>query len=711
MPRLMTAVLVVVVVATIALPGAARAQPGGRAGPLVDRLAARDAVPHELIVGFRSGADATTRTAARARAGADFQRALLLPQTQVVRVTGPLDQAVARLEAQPGVRYAEPNLRVHAAAAPPNDPRFGELWGVRNTGQTVGTVAGVPGVDTNALAAWDTTRGAGQIVAIVDSGVDVTHPEIAPNVWTNPGEIPGNGIDDDANGKIDDVHGWDFVARDADPDDENEHGTHVAGTTAAVANNGAGVAGVAPEAHVMPVRALDAEGAGSAADVSDGIVYAVNEGATVVNLSLGGRAFSQTQSDAVDVARARNAVVIAAAGNDGTDNDAPGTPSYPCDLPQSNLVCVAAIAADGSLASYSNRGTTSVDVAAPGSGVLSTVPPFEPVFADPFTVPLAGRWATTGVGGPWDLSSLAFTSPSTSVADSPSGNYAPNSDARVTMVSPAPTARRAGCRLAYQLNLAVESGADAFSAGVAGSDGVPTWLAILDGTSNGQFVPFEHSLQGLAGQDVRAVLRLTSDGSVQFDGAYVDDLTISCRTTVHSDADYTALSGTSMATPHVAAVAALVRAAAPWATADQAAAAVKAGTVPLASLSGRVVSGGRVDAVRALLAAPPNPNPPPPPGPGAPGAPGTPGGGSPTGCSTLRGAARARCRLRARIQRTCGTVQGRRSKAQCARRVRAIVRCEALPRDTRRARARRAACLDRARRIGARPRRAARAGR
>ena len=152
--------------------------------------------------------------------------------------------------ADPAVRYAQPNYKVYADAAPPSDPSFGRLWAPQNTGQTVGGVSGTAGDDIGALSAWDVSTGSPNVtvtVAVIDTCVDFTHPDLGAQLaWTNPAEIAGNGLDDDGNGYGDDVHGWDFVNHDDDPSDDNDHGSHVTGTIAAPAGNGIGVAGIAP---------------------------------------------------------------------------------------------------------------------------------------------------------------------------------------------------------------------------------------------------------------------------------------------------------------------------------------------------------------------------------------------------------------------------------------------------------------------------------
>ncbi|MDD1729779.1 MAG: S8 family serine peptidase [Methanospirillum sp.] len=254
------------------------------------------------------------------------------------------------------------------ASVTPNDPGFSLLWGLHNTGQT--PFSGTADADIDAPEAWDTTVGsASVVVALVDTGVDYTHEDLAANIWTNTGEIAGNGIDDDKNGYIDDIRGWDFANTDNNPMDDHGHGTHCAGIISAVGNNKTGVAGVNWNATIMPLKFLDSSGSGYTSDAISAILYANKMGAKIISNSWGGTEYSRALKEAID---ASSAVVVCAAGNDATNIDS--VPLYPASYPGSNIISVAATDYKDKLASFSNYGITSVDLAAPGVKIRSTYP-------------------------------------------------------------------------------------------------------------------------------------------------------------------------------------------------------------------------------------------------------------------------------------------------------------------------------------------------
>ena len=275
-------------------------------------------------------------------------------------------EAITLFSAADGVLFAEADYTLGVQAIP-NDPSFGSNWGLNNTGQTGGTAD----ADIDAPEAWDTARGTGQhIVAVIDTGVLHTHPDLAANIWRNAGEIAGDGIDNDANGYVDDLHGYDFVNNDGNPTDDNGHGTHVAGTIGAVGNNGIGTSGVAWTTKIMALKFLGASGSGSTSGAVSAIYYAVDNGATILNNSWGGGGYSQTLYDAIAYAQASGVIFVAAAGNAASDNDT--VANYPSNYAVANVVAVASTTATDGLSSFSNYGANTVALGAPGSSIYST---------------------------------------------------------------------------------------------------------------------------------------------------------------------------------------------------------------------------------------------------------------------------------------------------------------------------------------------------
>jgi subtilisin family serine protease len=312
-----------------------------------------------LLVRLRPGISAAGEVAAFSSLSATITREI--PQLDLLSLSVPAGEAEAALAAlrqDPAVLYAEPDVRARAALVP-DDPGWGQQWALRNIG---------------APRAWDVARGRPDVViAVLDTGVTLNHPDLAPGLWKNMGEIASNWQDDDGNSYADDVWGWHFyhawngtgfeARADAYVADDHGHGTHVAGIAAAALDNGVGVAGLAGGARLMTLKVLDRYGVGWYSDIAAGIVYAVDNGAHIINMSLGGAEPSQALQDAVDYAHARGVLVVAAAGNGDTGVLYPAA----CE----HVLAVAATDSDDARASFSNHGPQ-VDVAAPGVDIYST---------------------------------------------------------------------------------------------------------------------------------------------------------------------------------------------------------------------------------------------------------------------------------------------------------------------------------------------------
>ena len=286
------------------------------------------------------------------------------------------DKAIAlkALRANSIITIADPNWIYHTSKTP-NDPDYKKLWGLSNSGDVDASGSrGVKGIDIGAEAAWEKTTGSKDvIVAIIDTGVDFKIPDLTSNAWTNQKEANGvAGVDDDANGYIDDIHGYNFADDKGDSTDDHGHGSHCAGTIGARGDDGVGVAGINWNVSIMAVKFLDKDGSGSLANAIKAIDYARKNGAQVLSNSWGGGAFAQTLFDSIALTEKAGELFVAAAGNDGSDSDK--TPAYPASFKIENIISVAAIDKRGELADFSNYGATTVHLAAPGVDIYSTAP-------------------------------------------------------------------------------------------------------------------------------------------------------------------------------------------------------------------------------------------------------------------------------------------------------------------------------------------------
>jgi subtilisin family serine protease len=315
-----------------------------------------------VLVRFEPGASPRQRVDVRALVSALSAKSLPLPGLEVLEIAPAVSVpvAVALLERSPVVAYAEPDY-TRAATFALDDPYLPSLWGYDS-----------PRAGIDAPRAWDLGGGAGAPVAVVDSGLDLEHPDLAPNVWRNPGESgqgrESNHVDDDGNGFVDDWRGWDWVDDDNEPADRNGHGTHVSGTIAAQGNDRRGIAGIAWDGAVLSLRVLNENAVGSVSGLVSAYAYAREQRIPIVNASVEEAHYSRSEYEAM--AYAPETLFVVAAGNDSSDVDRART--FPCDYDLDNVICVAAIGRDGALADFSNYGAHSVDLAAPGAGILST---------------------------------------------------------------------------------------------------------------------------------------------------------------------------------------------------------------------------------------------------------------------------------------------------------------------------------------------------
>jgi subtilisin family serine protease len=337
-----------------------------------------------VLVRFKSSASVSDRASARAQINGSLRRAYhLVSGLEHVALHGGLDvkQAIGILRRLPFVAYAEPNYAIHLNQQVPNDEYFPEQWALHNTGQDsmFGVwLGGTPDADVDWPEAWVAAAGNGAVVAVMDTGIDYRHTDLAANVWENTAEANGvAGVDDDGNGYVDDIRGWDFVNEDNNPLDGHGHGTHVAGTIAAVGHNNKGVTGVMWGGQVMALKIFDDTGAGFLADALEGLQYAVAMGVRISNNSWGYSEIlpeevddHQALYDAIAASAANGHLFVAAAGNDAVDTDT--LPHYPSSFDLDNIVAVAATDNYDQLAWFSSYGDVSVDLAAPGDYVFST---------------------------------------------------------------------------------------------------------------------------------------------------------------------------------------------------------------------------------------------------------------------------------------------------------------------------------------------------
>jgi subtilisin family serine protease len=515
----------------------------------------------------------------------------------------------------PEIEEAELN-KLYKHQAYPNDSHFNKLWYLNNVGQNVNGRTGTQGADISALEAWDIETGNQDIViAVIDSGVAYDHPDLINNIWTNNNEIAGNNVDDDDNGYVDDIHGWDFVNSDNNPSDYSVdlygdgHGTHVAGIIAGQGNNGIGVSGVMWRASIMPLQIFDIfqissfdAGVIQLISIIEAIAYAVDNGAKIINCSFGGSGYSSFMFDVINYAHQNGVLVVVAAGNYGSDNDI--SPFYPANYELPNILSVAATNELDQLAAYSNFGDQTVHVAAPGgsinANIFSTTPPSrELLFADNFESG-GSQW---NVGANYEFWTTYFdTSFLTNIAQDSVGNYANNEFSWIENVIPINATNCRGLHLQFDFFHSLQTGYDFFNVEVSLDK-----IYYVDLIEPKTGFSSEILTQYIWTNDLEAgefYLRfsLTSDSLYTYDGVYLDNIILTGVPWVFNGNEYAFKSGTSMAAPVVSGILGLLWSYAPNLSHLEVKSTLLNTVDQLSSLSGKVVANGRVNAFNALQA-------------------------------------------------------------------------------------------------------------
>jgi subtilisin family serine protease len=594
--------------------------------------AATGLMPDAVIVQWSTEADRGDRVDARAEAEVTFAADLGNRRFQLVETEPGQTEtaAVAELEADPAVAVAERD-GYRSLDAAPDDPLFGQLWGLRNDGLGIGAAGtALAAADVNAVAAWE--RGIGTpetIVADIDSGYRFDHPDLANVAWTNPAEAGGvAGVDDDSNGVVDDLHGADFVGpdgeaatTDGDPTDEDMlsggHGVHTAGTIGAQGDNGIGITGVAQDVRIMPLRVCSRfpavkDNRCRISSIVAAINYAAAEGARVANMSLGGTTAFQTEINAI--AAAKETLFVISAGNDGSDNDgggaAPAGHHYPCDyVPPAeafpavpgaidNIICVAATDQSDELADFSDWGATSVDIAAPGTEILSTYP-FTTQLEDTFAAEdFEVRWLPTGSSKGFDRTDQA---PLTSFGMTDSEGAPVPETVRETTSAPVTIPANGGCRLNQTRRLFLDDTAHyRYAVLLEGDEEISSSPESTTGTGlERRFLDLPAAFK--AGGSVQIQFRFTAGTAPSpAAGVWLDDISLVCAQALGEASAYGFLDGTSMAAPHVSGAAGLLFSLEPTATVTEVRSAVLEGVDAIPSLAGFTTTGGRLDIPKAL---------------------------------------------------------------------------------------------------------------
>ena len=557
-------------------------------------------VSGELIVKFHDDIGSASRAATMNRHGHILMEELGRRGIEHIKLNKgeSVEAAIAAYQNEPGIDFVAPNYYYYTSALP-DDPLFSQQWSLHNTGQTV--VAnptgpdpvmptdnpGTSGADMGLESAWDQiTDCSSVVVAVVDSGVNYNHQDLAANMWNGGAAYPN--------------HGYNFVDNNDDPMDLYGHGTHVSGIIAAVGNNGVGTTGVCWKASLMAVRVTDAAGRATSANVAKGIIFAVTNGAKVINLSLGQPNLDPTLQTAVSTANTAGVVLVTAAGNYGEDNDT--TPIYPCSFNFPNIICVAALDQSYALASFSNYGASTVHVAAPGVNVVSTWSGTDTTVTDALT---SGWTFRDSAGASWGYETATGAQESSFNVmvnpfnyDGKTVSYSSQADAWTYKKFNLSGADSAVASFYYFLDVAPQSGV-VVEADPSGGDPSQTGSAIgvLDQSTGGQAAYASYDVGSCLTATCSFGLELEAEGGV---GHGIAVALFGIQKLQINPTSYDVLSGTSMAAPHVTGLVAMILAYNPSYTPADAIQSVENGGTSIPWLAGKTTTGKAVNAMGSL---------------------------------------------------------------------------------------------------------------
>ena len=555
--------------------------------------------PDEVLVKLKNSSNSSVQNFSR-KYNAKLSRKVDTRGLMKIKINSKktVEQIVAEMNNDPRVEYAQPNFLYHLNATP-NDPRFAQMWGLKNTAQTIVSAGGpgspsssgnpgTTGKDMNLQEAWDhITNCNSVVVAVVDSGVNYNHEDLAANMWDGSPTYPN--------------HGYNFYDSNDDPMDLNGHGTHVAATIGAVGNNNTGTVGVCWSTKIMALRVSDAAGSIDTADIVSAVNFAVTNGADIINMSLGGGSFDNAFDTALNSARTAGIVVVVAAGNDGANNDNGTDPVYPCNYTHANLICVAAVTQRYDLASFSNYGSTSVDVAAPGVNIVSGWNGNTTTLTDS----LSSGWtsSTTTTSG-WGYGTVNTTVGTLNTLANPTNydgvnTYNNNTDDRIwkSFNLTAYAAATISYYSIWDFNTS-----DIMRAYVDNAAGDPVAANnIFDASSassNDEFVYWEADISPYVSPTTTVGFRFTSNASGSDIGIILALLEINGVTIANNV--YNVIQGTSMATPHVSGLAAMLMAYNPNYSYTEIIESIKNGGDIVSALNGKTTTSKAVNAMGSL---------------------------------------------------------------------------------------------------------------